>query len=241
MEITIANRSFEATAVWRVYFDPADNQATVFSGEGNLPFRTQNPTEYRGLYAICKTDVDGLRSKAYNYYTRSKMFEGAYNPIESLKDTAIAAFSGFVLRPTPPAKTAPEMTVKGAAPPVTAAASPAPAPERVNLWTAVQTGHYDSPKDEGVRIADRVVGALERDKPSIICVGNVLYYREDKAIADAKELRERAATLISSLRTVVDEAMFKLRSKPAKRPRKVSVSIKPKPKKTAAKKGARRR
>lgn len=125
-------------------------------------------------------------------------------------------------------------------PRVNADAKPAPTLERVNLWTVVQASIYDSQKHYAVQCADRVVGALERDKPTIICVGNVLYYRQDKAIQDAKELRERAATLISSLRTVIDEAMFKLRSKP-KRPRKVSVSIKPKPKKTAAKKGAKRR
>lgn len=122
-------------------------------------------------------------------------------------------------------------------------AKPAPAPERINLWNAVNDALYDFPKGNGVECADRVVGALERDKPTVLCVGNVLYFRQDRAIQDAKELRERAATLISSLRSVVDECMERIR-RPKVRIVTVSGLVKPKrkpAKKTPAKKGGRKR
>lgn len=126
--------------------------------------------------------------------------------------------------------------------PVSVEAKPAPAPERINLWNAVNNALYDFPKGNGVECADRVVGALERDKPTVLCVGNVLYYRQDKAIQDAKELRERAATLISSLRTVVDECMERIH-RPKVRRATVSGLAKPKrkPAKKTAKKGGRKR
>ena len=111
-------------------------------------------------------------------------------------------------------------------------AKPAPAPERINLWNAVNDALYDFPKGNGVECADRVVGALERDKPTVLCVGNVLYFRQDRAIQDAKELRERAATLISSLRSVVDECMERIH-RPKVRRATVSGS-KPKRKPTRA-------
>jgi len=128
------------------------------------------------------------------------------------------------------------------APPVTADAKPAPTLERVNLWTVVQASLYDSQKEYAVQCADRVVGALERDKPTVLCVGNVLYFRQDKAIQDAKELRERAATLISSLRSVVDECMERIH-RPKVRRATVSGLVKPKrkPTKKTAKKGGKRR
>ena len=96
---------------------------------------------------------------------------------------------------------------------VSASATPAAPLERENLWTAVQAGLYDHPRDTSVAVADRVTSALENSKPAVLCVGNVLYYREDKALKEAKELRERAATLISSLRSVVDECEQRLRPK----------------------------
>lgn len=126
---------------------------------------------------------------------------------------------------------------------VSVEAKPAPAPERINLWNAVNDALYDFPKGNGVECADRVVGALERDKPTVLCVGNVLYFRQDRAIQDAKELRERAATLISSLRSVVDECMERIR-RPKVQRATVSGLSKPKrkpAKKTPAKKGGRKR
>jgi len=212
MKLTLLSGfEFDTSNVFRIYFNGDLQTADVLDLNGEPLCTIRGSHEYENLRSLCEGDFDDLRRKAWEIDGRvppRRMFPDKTAPQMNVKGVAeaIAAVAGSRLHPT---------HIHSAVP-VTAAASasPAPAPERVNLWTAVQAGHYDSPKEEGVRIADRVVGALERDKPVVICVGNVLYYREDKAIADAKELRERAATLISSLRTVVDEAIGNLRNKP---------------------------
>lgn len=200
VEVDEKDLGFDPNQASYICFDVRE-QVYFVQGRGGNVLANGSGDQYREFRAKCLVRKD-LYPKCVDYNMDEKGGRLKRRPwIDGYPPDWFSA----ELKPTPAAEVKPTS--------VTASATPAAPLERANLWTAVQAGLYDHPRETSVSVADRVTSALENSKPAVLCVGNVLYYREDKALSEAKELRERAATLISSLRSVVDECEQRLRPK----------------------------
>lgn len=190
-----------------IRFYPRSEKYSVFDKHGLLIAEGVNQQDYIPFRMYCLNN-DHLFAKCFDYVIEDNVFKSCKRWVDN--------------------------------PRVEAEAVPAPPKERESIWEAVRVGLYDYPKEVSVRIADRVSNALERDSPAIITVGTTRYHREDristKFIDEAKELRERSATLIRSLRSVVDE--FEMRLRPGKefRGKPETAKKRPRPKKPTEKK-----